>query len=86
MTEVRQGPTPRVRFREVSIKRELTVVPNKLQNNSLLESVIAVAFCGLFSYTVLLMTFVIRSVKQICCTSNMCSMFSYNRIPVPLKL
>ena len=25
MTEVRQGPTPRVRFREVSVKRELTV-------------------------------------------------------------
>ena len=25
MTEVQQGPTPRVRFREVSVKRELTV-------------------------------------------------------------
>ena len=25
MTEVRQGPTPRVRFREVSVKRELSV-------------------------------------------------------------
>ena len=25
MTEVRQRPTPRVRFREVSVKRELTV-------------------------------------------------------------
>ena len=25
MTEVRQGPTPRVRFREVSVKRDLTV-------------------------------------------------------------
>ena len=25
MTEVRQGPTPHVRFREVSVKRELTV-------------------------------------------------------------
>ena len=25
MTEVRHGPTPRVRFREVSVKRELTV-------------------------------------------------------------
>ena len=25
MTEVRQGPTPRVRFNEVSVKRELTV-------------------------------------------------------------
>ena len=25
MTEVRQGPTPRVRFREVSVKRELAV-------------------------------------------------------------
>ena len=26
MTEVRQGPTTCVRFREVSVKRELTVV------------------------------------------------------------
>ena len=31
MTEVRRRPTPRVRFREMSVKRELTVNPYQLQ-------------------------------------------------------
>ena len=39
MTEVRQGPTPRVRFREVSVKREWTVLTNSQIRNKIETSI-----------------------------------------------
>ena len=45
MTEVQQEPTPRVRFNEVSVKRELTV---QLRTNSNQQSCCCCCCCCLF--------------------------------------